>query len=327
MIDFRRCDECGAHYARDLDSCFSCGRFGERPRELFGGRRLPATGGLPTLAVVLAFFVPSPWEPVVVGAGFAPLLVALAWTAWRRGQRDPASFRARIAELQRRLEEVERDLAHTDQRVIAATEDLDVETRPRAAATLTRELDQDRRLRRAQRRLVRQLERRLEQLEIERFRAELRFFERCRDARLDDPALADELARTIDELEAHLGDTMTDAWAIALEEAWLLQRQMSRGVQRLRAAVRLDPLAHADLAGEVANDVSSDEGELDDQVDQHLERIARGFAAVEELASELVGDPDASGPRVRVDDEVLAALDEAEIELEVEPDRVSVDRV
>ena len=67
-----------------------------------------------------------------------------------------------------------------------------------------------------------------------------------------------------------------------------------------------------------------EEGDLDERVDRQLERIERGFDAVDELAAELVGDADTSGMRLRVDDDVLAALDEVEVEAERE--RISVER-
>lgn len=335
--------ECGAHFVREAESCPSCGLFARNAREVVTGRRLPATGGIPTLAVVLAFFVPSPFEGLVVSAGFTPLLALLAWLAWRKRQRDPGSFALRIRDVRRRLAEVERDLGHTDERVEAAREDLSTETRARATAMLERELAQDRRLRSAQRKLVGQLEQRLEQLEIERFRSELRYYESCRDARLDAPEIAEELAARIDAIEARLPEATSEGWANALEEAHLLERQISRGVQRLRAALNLDPLGYADLAvDETAESSELDVGELDDQVEHHLERIERGFAALDELCSELARDADASGVRIRVDDEVMAALEEAsldesgtrstvisdvledEVEIEAEPSRASV---
>lgn len=326
MIDFRLCDDCGTHFTRETESCPSCGRYAPSSVELLTGPRLPATGGLPTLAVVLAFFVDSPWEPVVVGAGFAPILIALAWLGWRRRRRDPSCFATRIDDVEERLEDVERDLVDTEKRVGAASEDLSYESRPRAQQMLERELAQDRRLRSAQRRLVRQLEQRLEQLQIERFREELHYYERCRDARIDAPELAGELAGRIQAVEGALGDHPSEGWVLALEEARLLLRQVSRGVQRLHAAVRLDPLAYADLTAEVANDVDEEpDGELDEQIDQQLERIDRSFAALEELAADLVGDADASGVRVRVDDDVMAAFDEAEHEVDADGDRISVE--
>lgn len=325
MIDFRRCDDCGGRFPRATDHCPSCGRCGLDPGDLVRGNKLAVTGGLPSLAIVLAFFVPSPWEPVLVACGFAPIFAALAWLAWRHRRADTSSFAHRIAHVEHRLDEVERDLRQTEDRVRGAREDLDAERHPRAIAMLERELAQDRRLRTAQRKLVSQLERRLEQLEIERFRSELRYFEACRDACVDAPHLGYELGERIRRVEHRLGGVASPSWAAALEEARLLRRQLSRGVQRLRAAVRLDPLAYADLTGELPDEAPEvAEGELDDQVQAHLERIDRGFAALEEIASEIVGDPDASGVRVRVDDEVMAALEEAELELE-ERDRVSVE--
>ena len=69
---------------------------------------------------------------------------------------------------------------------------------------------------------------------------------------------------------------------------------------------------------------NSEEGEIDEQTDLQLERIERSFEALSELASELVGDPDGSGVRVRVNDEVMAALEEAEV---AERERISVERM
>jgi ribosomal protein L40E len=325
VIDFRRCQECGAHHPADADSCPACGRFVMRTRDLAQGRALVVHGGLPVLAALFAILAPSPWGPVVVGAGFAPLLVALAWLAWRRQRRSPRSFKRRIEAIEVRLAQVQRDLRQTESRLVAAALDREAERRPRAAAMLDRELAQDRRLRGAQRRLVAQLERRLEHLEIERFRDALRYYEACRDARVESPLLAKELGRRIRAAEAQRPER-SEAWDRALEEARLLQRQISRGVQRLHAALRLDPLAHAELAALEDDDgMVEGDGELDEQVDQQLERIERGFAALEELTAELAGELEGSGVRVRVDDGVLAALDEASQSARGRRERVSVE--
>lgn len=322
MLDFRRCGACGTWFPDKAESCPSCGRFGLALHELFTGSRLAATGGLPLLAIVLAFFTPGAWSGAMVGAGIIPVVGAFAWLLWRRQRRDPGSFIERIEDVQRRLEALDTDLEETDRRLDAARHDLDREPRPRTVDLLERELGQDRRLQSAQRRLVLQLERRLEQLRIERFRAQLRYFEACRDARIDSLAIAHELSARIRELPADRDPVM---WEPVLEDALLLQRQLARGVQRLLAARRLDPLAYTDVTGEIADAApASEEGELDAQTEQHLERIERSFEALEEIASELVGDPDASGVRLRVDDDLIAALDDA-VELEAErEDRISV---
>ena len=319
MLDFRRCGDCGTSFPRGDESCPGCGSYGLGLREALGGRNLPVTGGLPVLAVVLSFFVPHPFGGVVLCAGVTPLIAAIAWLLWRRRARDEGCFAARIERVEERLEELEQDLEDTGRRLEAARADLERETRARAAGLLERELAQDRRLQAGQRRLVAQLERRLERLEIERFRVELRYFEACRDAQIDSRDLAEELHARLRELERR---ELGEAWAAALEDGRLLQRQLARGVRRLRAARRLDPLAHADLAGTNPAAGAAEEGDLDEQIDHQLERIERSFDAVAELAAELVGNADASGVRLRVDEDVLAALDEAELEV-VERDRIS----
>lgn len=323
MLDFRRCGNCGIHFPRQDESCPSCGRYGPALTELLGGSRLPITGGLPALALLIAFFVPSPWGSVIVWAGFTPLLAAVVWTLFRRRRREEECFALQIQDVEARLDELEADLADTERRLTGAKEDLGSEMRSRAAQMLERELAQDRRLQGSQRRLVLQLERRLERLEIERFRVELRYYEACRDARHDSQDLADELHARLHEIESQ---RLEGPWEAVLEDARLLHRQLARGVRRLSAAQRLDPLAHVELAGDLVDALPpTEEGELDDQMDRQLERIERGFEAVDELTAELGGDPDASGVRLRVDDEVIAALDE--VELEMEHERVSVDSV
>ncbi|MEZ4335632.1 MAG: hypothetical protein R3B82_03305 [Sandaracinaceae bacterium] len=322
MLDFRHCGGCGTWFPQASDSCPSCGMHGVSFAELFRGHRLAATGGIPLLAMVIAFFAPSPWGTAVMGAGLSPLLAAAAWLLYRRSRRDPTSFAERIGDVQRRLEQLDRDLEDTDRRLGAARADLEAETRERAADMLEREVRQDRRLQAAQRRLVLQLERRLEQLEVERFRMRLRYFEACRDARVDSASLALELEGLIRAVPA---DRVAPAWETVLEDARLLQRQLARGVRRLDAARRLDPLAYADVHGAEldAEAAPAEEGALDEQTDVHLERIERSFEALEEIAAELVGDPDASGIRLRVDDEVMAALDEVEAELAERAERIS----
>lgn len=316
MLDFRRCGNCGTRFPRESDSCPSCGQFGVTLPDLFRGPRLPATGGIPLLAVLVAFFVPNPWSTAMVGAGLTPMLAAVAWLLWRKSHRDPACFAGRIEDLQKRLEELDLDLEDTDKRLGATRKDLESEQSERSHEMLEREVAQDRRLQAAQRRLVVQLEQRLERLEIERFRTKLRYFEACRDARIDNESIATELETCIRSVPS---DRAEGVWETVLEDARLLHRQLARGVRRLHAARRLDPLAYADIAGEPADaQPPTEEGELDEQTDLHLERIERSFEALEEIAAELVGDSEGSGVRLRVDDEVLAVLDE---EAEDEPER------
>ena len=290
------------------------------------GKRLPATGGLPLVAMMIAFLAPNAWSPAVVGAGFTPLLAALAWLLWRRGRRDTLSLTGRIDDVRKRLDELDHDLEDTDRRLEAARKDLEAESRARACDMLEREVAQDRRLQAAQRRLVLQLEQRLEQLEIDRFRTQLRYFEACRDARIDSDTLATDLESCILAVSPQ---SDAAAWESALEDARLLHRQLQRGVGRLHAASRLDPLAYADVTTNGPSALPfNEEGELDEQTDHQLERIERSFEALEEIAAELVGDPDASGVRLRVDDEVMAALDEALDEANLESQaRTSAERL
>lgn len=321
-LDYRRCDECGGRVPREIESCPSCGRFDGSLRQLATFGRLLAIGGPALLAWIVVIGMPDgvlgePGASIVeagaIGVGLAPLACALLWLVGQRRRRDPRSFAARIEATEARLEELERDLEHTERRILAARRDLDDEKSPRASAVLRRELEHDRRLRAAQRRLIEQLEDRRERLAIERFKAELVYFEACRDAPVDAPAEARALAARIEALRCSLGEHREEAWERVLEDARVLHRQLARGVARLEAARRLDPLAHADL--HVDPHAPSDEraaDELEDRMELHLERIERGFDAIDELNADL-DDPDASGMRLRVDDEVLAAL-EAELE-------------
>ncbi|MBX3275176.1 MAG: hypothetical protein KF729_33230 [Sandaracinaceae bacterium] len=308
MLDFRRCGGCGTRFARERQSCPSCGAFALGFAELFRGQRLAATGGIPLLAFVIAFLLEGHYASAIAGLGLSPIVVATAWLAYRRAFRDPSSFAARITDVERRLEELDHDLEDTDRRLAAARAELDEEPGARARVLLEREVEQDRRLQIAQRRLVSTLERRLEQLEIERFRVRLAYFEACRDARVDSSAIAAELQACIRATPTERGR----AWEPVLEEAQLLHRQLSRGVARLGAARRLDPFAFTDVESDplVPPSPSTTAGPLDGETDLHLERIERGFDALEEIAAELVGDPDASGVRLRVDDDVMAALEE-----------------
>ena len=318
MLEFRHCGDCGTWFPQRGEHCPSCGRFGLSPRELFTGKRAPLVSGLPAMVFALAFFLPSPFGAAAVGAGCSQIVFTLVWLLWRQSRRDPESFTARISRLRARLDELDSDLEDTDQRLAAAAADLEFERRSRGRQMLQRELAQDRRLQSAQRRLVLQLERHLEALEVERFRGQLRYFEACRDARIDSAALATELDACIRAVE-HRADN--PIWAPIIEEASLLHRQLERGVARLHAANRLDPLAYADVADEEPADAGPpmQEGELDERTDQELQRIERSFEALEEIAAALVGGADASGVRLRVDDEVMAALDLArEVQHEVD---------
>ena len=330
MSHFRRCNECGAHFPRETESCPSCGRFSPSLRHLAFEHHLPAVGGLPLLTAIAVLLVPgdSAIEAGLFSASFGPLMVALAYLAWRWPKRDPACHALRARALEAELEEIEKDLADSNRRIADANREIEEERHPRVIATLERELDQDRRLREAQRRLVYQLARRLDQLEVDRFRDELRFFQACRDRRVEAPELAEELRARIDAIEARSEEGDAELWEPLIEEARFLRRQLVRGVQRLDAARRLDPLAHVETDTLRDETPDTEAGALEEQTDHQLERIDRGFDAVDELDAHLAMDADSSGVRLRVDDEVLAALDEAEVELELErEDRISVDRI
>lgn len=321
-LDYRRCDECGARSPREIESCPSCGRFGGSLRQLATVTRLLAIGGPALVALVVVMGMPDGFfhepgsslvEAAAFGVGLAPLAGALLWLVRQGRRRDPRSYAARIEATEARLVELEHDLDQTERRIHAARRELDDEKRPRAASVLRRELEQDRRLRAAQRRLIEQLEDRRQRLSIERFKSELAYFEACRDAQVDAPQEARALAARIEALRCSLGEHHEEAWERVLEDARVLHRQLARGVARLDAARRLDPLAHADLhVDPIASHDERAGDELEDRMELHLERIERGFDALDELNADL-DDPDASGLRLRVDDEVLAAL-EAEVE-------------
>ncbi|MFK7992090.1 MAG: hypothetical protein AB8I08_39090 [Sandaracinaceae bacterium] len=265
-------------------------------------------------------------EGSLLGVGLAPLLIALAWLTARKHRRDPSSFAARAEEAELRRDEIESDLARTEARIRTAKYEMEQEQSARLLTSLRAELQQDRRLRKAQRRLVRQLDQRLQQLGVERFRGELLYFEAHREDAEANPEIAMELARKIEDTRDQHGEG-GPAWEQALEDARALHHQLSRGIERLAAARRLDPLRYADLTPFEPEDALSvdSEGDLGGQIEHHLERIDRGFEALDELRRELSGDADASGLRMRVDDDVLAALDAEEEELLIdEGARISV---
>ena len=241
----------------------------------------------------------------------APLLFVVGWLLARRHRRDPQSFASRIARVQDRLELVLRDLGQTERRIVDGRADLDMESSPRAARLLRRELAQDLRLRAAQRRLADKLRASLEQLEIERFRDELGYYEAQRDGRREVSDEAGELRMRLASLRAQLGEGPSASWERALEDARILHRELSRGVQRLHAARRLDPLAHADLT-EMPREPEPEaveSGDIEDQTELHLERIDRGFEALEEIDEDLLGE-DSGVHRLRIEEDMLATLDE-----------------
>ena len=341
MLEFQRCGECGTSFPRERPSCPSCGVVALGLSDVLLGKAL-LTRTVPGLVAVLtALALPGgsfrePWQSLVeaslLSAGLGPLIFALGWLAWQRRQRDEGCFIARTEAVLGEMEGLEDDLEATDRRIGETREEMEVERSGEALAALSRELEQDRRLRRAQRRLVRSLDEQRERLEVERFRTELEFYVACRDRREADRALVAELQARIRGVEAYAGAHPSERWTRALEDARLLCRQLSRGVERWRAASRLDPLAHVELPIDEApglEALSALEGlegaAIEDQTELQLERIDRGFDALDELARDLVGDADASGVRMRVDDEVMAALDEVEVEAALEAEeRTSV---
>ncbi len=326
MPHFKRCDGCGGHSPHSHESCLSCGRSLESLRQLATPGRIAGTTGPGALALLIWLALPSGTLPPageamlegsLLGVGLAPLLIALAWLTMRKRRRDPGSFSARAEEAEIRRDEIEADLARTEARIRSAKNEMERERSPRLLASLRAELHQDRRLRKSQRRLVRQLEQRLQQLGIEQFRGELLYFEAHREDTEANPLVAAELAAKIEQARDELSDG-GPAWEQALEDARALHHQLARGIERLAAARRLDPLRYADLTAlepEGESFTVPDESDLGGQIDHHLERIDSGFEALDELRRELSADADASGLRMRVDDDVLAALDAEEEEL------------
>lgn len=321
-FDFRRCSDCSARYARTLTSCPTCGRYGVSLNEVLEGPQLLVVGSPFLIATLLAFVLPVGRyaESGLIAAGLTPLLFVISRYLWHRRQRSSDSYYARIERLEHRLEELEHDLAATERRLMAAQDELGEADSDRAARAIRRELDQDERLRRAQRRLTLEIEDRLERLQIEQLKNELLYYEACRDARVEETAAAEELERRIERLEDGLEDNPGLRWEQAIEDVRSLHRQLSRGVERFHAAARLDPLAHADLGADDEDlEPAFDIGGLEDQTDLHLERIDRGFDALDELTADLAVDPDASGVRLRVDDDVIAQLEAEEAAVEEAP--------
>jgi len=290
--------------------------------------RFVLLAGPALLATLLTLVLPSDLlagqegavDGTLLSLGFSPLLSAVAWLLWRSGQRDEKSFAKRIEALEAKLSDVQRDLDQTEERMAAARRDAKRFVGTRSEAAIDRELAQDERLRTAQRRLVVELTARVEQLRIARWRAELAYAEACRDARLPIPEVAAELETRIECLRQTLdgSEIEAEAWIDTLEEAYALHRDLTRGIPRLHAAARLDPLSHAGMGAEslLEDDDEREElgGALDEDTELQLERIDRSFDALEELADEMAGDADSSGVRVRVDDEVMATLDGKELD-------------
>ena len=337
VLDFKRCDGCGSHIPATSGSCPSCGQRIDGIARLISPGRALSVGAPPLLALLVLFVLPdgaiaepagSLVEAGVLGAGFAPLVVALAWFFGVRRRREPSSYAARMDEAEARLEELEQDLRSTESRIRAARRDLREETRPRLVSSLRAEIAQDRRLQDAQARLTAQLEHRLQQLAVERFRGELVYFEACRDALDSDAEAAPILGTKIRELERQLGDDVDETWSRALEDAHALHHQLARGVERLRAARRLDPLLYADLTETDETEEPASEGDLSERIEHHLERIALRFDALDELGQAMrssVPDAEGSGMRVRVDEELFASLEDEEEELPFDPEaRISV---
>lgn len=334
MPHFKRCDGCGGHSPHSHESCLGCGRSLETLRQLATPARLMRVGCPATVAALLWMVLPegalSPAGQAVLdggllGASLAPLLIALVWLTQRRRRRDPESFAARAEEAESRRDAIQSDLRRTEARIRTAKRELDEERSPRLLAGLQAEIEQDRRLRKAQRRLVRQLDQRLQQLGVERFRTELAYFEAHRETNEEDSSLGFELASKIEHAQSELSDG-SPPWERALEDARALQHQLSRGVERLAAARRLDPLCYADLtASHEEVRLEADDEDLADRIERQLERIDRGFEALDELRRELSPDADESGMRMRVDDDVIAALDaEQEERLAEDGGRISV---
>ncbi|MGF1467870.1 MAG: hypothetical protein ACFCGT_17255 [Sandaracinaceae bacterium] len=323
-LDFRRCDDCGARHPRGEPVCASCGRDAFQLPDLLRDRRFYAVGLLALAATLLAVAIPpgalSPLltlgqqtvlEELVMTLAVLPLLLFLGWVGWRRRRRDAAAYVARIDEVETQVAGLQSDVMATERRLSAARRDRGRLDEGGAARELEHEIAQDQRLRQAQRRLVAELAGRAEQLRVERWRRELVFYEACRDSRVEAPELAAELANRIEELEDDLGrrNAPRDLWGPVLDDSWSLQRSLSRGVPRLLAAARLDPLARVDLVQAPPASASAGGESLDDELERHLDRIERDFDALEELEDEM-RDTDASGVRVRVDDEVITAYEE-----------------
>ena len=323
-LDFRRC-ECGVRYARDHASCPTCGRDGFELPDLFVDRRFYAVAAPAVTTLVVLFGLSpnalEPWltvgqqallEEVALALGVLPALVFFGWLGWRARRRDPVAVRLRLAELDQRVGRLRDDLRATQRRLGAARRDLERAPEGVMSQALAEEVEQDRRLREAQRALLAELTKRAEQLRVVEWREELAFFEACRDARRDAPELAAELATRIEDLEADLDarDAPDDLWLPVLEEAWATQRALSRGIPRLLAAARLDPLARVDLVAQSELPQPRLDGSLADETEDQLDRIERAFEVLEELELE-IAESDASGVHVRVDDDLIETFEEA----------------
>lgn len=229
-------------------------------------------------------------EAAFLGAGLAPLASVVAWLSLRRRRRDANALGPQIDRLETRLMALRADLAATERRIAGASHDLLVAWSPRSVRAAQRELVQDRRLAAAQRRMYLELKAKIERLRIARIRAEMAYAEACRDARLEMPELSADLAARIVSLDRSLdgSEQESEAWSALLEDLRLLHRDLTRGVPRLLAASRLDPLSHAGLADEPHEDdlegsVVASDGSLDGETDHQLERISRGLEAIDEL--------------------------------------------
>jgi hypothetical protein len=260
-------------------------------------------------------------EELALGVGMLPLLSYLGWLGWKHRRRDEHAYGPRIAILDARLEALEEDLASTDSRLHHARRELDRAKTTAAVRELAEEVRQDERLRDAQRHLVAELRRRVETLRIERWLLDLAYFEAARDARRVEPVLVLQLEERIvqQQRDVHLRNAPRELWEPALEEARALCRSLSRGVPRLIAAARLEPLDHSDLAGRaprIQRRVLGYDANLVRATEAELERIDTSFEALSEVEGaldEALAQDDDSGVRYRVED---GRYEEESLELE-----------
>lgn len=251
-------------------------------------------------------------EAAVLGVGLAPLASVMAWLTLRRRRRDDSALGPQIDRLETRLAALRLDLAATERRIAGASHDLLVAWSDRGVRAAQQELTQDRRLAAAQRRMYLELKAKLERLRIARIRAEMAYAEACRDARIETPELAADLAARIVSLERSLdgSEQEPEAWALLLEDLRLLHRELTRGVPRLLAAARLDPLSHAGLADEPHEvdwrdrDVNATDGSLVGETELQLDRIARGLDAIDEVERGETAPPPESRVRVRLEEDL-----------------------
>lgn len=314
-IDFQRCAYCGTHVPREADTCPYCGRHTRSVIDLFRGWRAMYTAAPALFVSLFVFALPdhafspsltsgeqSALEAGVFGVGLLPLLSAMVRMWWRRRRSEPGALTSRIEKLRGEHNILRRDLRATQTRIASAERER-AAAQGRASTALLRELEQDRRLRTAQRRMIGDLSERMEQLEIEGWRLDLQYFEACRDARLDAPEVVAELAAKIDALEkSQARETRSIAWQRAIEDATVLHRELARGVPRWLAATRLDPLTHAQLVAPDAQEDTHEAVALKDDTESQLERIDRGFSALEELSSEIRDLSSSAQVRVSVDE-------------------------